>query len=300
MFDRKSFLNRLLNVVWLTVLVIVGVYIYEYLHSVTGKIDEIDYLYISISIVTGVIFTLPAAWILMDYFDGFNIRHSLPVAIFLVFVPALGKYIPGKIWALGSFVLYGKSIVNISAENALVFQIYFQLMSVVSTILLLLAGYVLGYKSMYSVEFLLITVIIILALFVIVTMLKKRVQNTGLKINTEKSFNHLLAFTLQKILRGISLVIFISAFIDIGDHWVVILFSFFAAMQVGVLAFFAPAGLGVTEGAYILILSPVLGPEIAVLVAIISRAWLTALDFILAACGLACKRYYIEKFDKPA
>lgn len=295
MINRKYLLNKLLNVVWLIILVIVGMHIYGYMHSVVDKINEVNYIFVSLSVICGILFSMPSAWILMDYFDRFNKSGSLSAAVFLMFVPALGKYIPGKIWALGSFVLYGKSIANISAENAIVFQIYFQVMSIVSTVLLLVAGYILGYESIYSPRFLLTTVLIIVALFAMVFLLNNRIQKTGLKIRTDRIINHLFAFTLQKILRGISLLIFISAFIDISGSWVEILFSFFAAMQVGVLAFFAPAGLGVMEGAYIFILSPLLGTEVAILVAVISRVWLTALDFVMALTGFVLKKYYFDR-----
>jgi hypothetical protein len=61
--------------------------------------------------------------------------------------------------------------------------------------------------------------------------------------------------------------------------------AFAAAWLVGVLAFFAPGGLGVREAVLVAILRSKIGVEDAVVLAAISRALLTVVDVALAGIG---------------
>jgi len=60
---------------------------------------------------------------------------------------------------------------------------------------------------------------------------------------------------------------------------------FIGSYVAGIIAVFAPGGLGVREAAMVILLSPVTGPAPALLLAIASRLWLVALE-ILTALGV--------------
>lgn len=60
---------------------------------------------------------------------------------------------------------------------------------------------------------------------------------------------------------------------------------FIGSYVAGIIAVFAPGGLGVREAAMVALLSPIAGPAPALLLAIASRLWLVALE-ILAALGV--------------
>jgi len=53
----------------------------------------------------------------------------------------------------------------------------------------------------------------------------------------------------------------------------------------GLLAIFAPAGLGVREGVLMIILPGVIGTEAAIVVSLASRIWFTAAELICAGVG---------------
>lgn len=59
--------------------------------------------------------------------------------------------------------------------------------------------------------------------------------------------------------------------------------AFAAAYVAGYVAIFAPAGVGVREGALIVFLSPVLAPEPAAALAVVARLWTTAVELLPAA-----------------
>ena len=60
---------------------------------------------------------------------------------------------------------------------------------------------------------------------------------------------------------------------------------FIGSYVAGIIAVFAPGGLGVREAAMVILLSPITGPAPALLLAIASRLWLVALE-ILTALGV--------------
>jgi uncharacterized membrane protein YbhN (UPF0104 family) len=58
--------------------------------------------------------------------------------------------------------------------------------------------------------------------------------------------------------------------------------AFIGSYVAGIIAVFAPGGLGVREAALVVLLSPVTGPAPALLLAIASRLWLVALEILMA------------------
>lgn len=58
--------------------------------------------------------------------------------------------------------------------------------------------------------------------------------------------------------------------------------AFAAAYVLGYLALFAPAGLGVREGALVVLLSPTVGPGAAALAAVVARVWTTVVEVVPA------------------
>lgn len=66
--------------------------------------------------------------------------------------------------------------------------------------------------------------------------------------------------------------------------------AFIGSYVAGIVAVFAPGGLGVREAALVLLLSPVAGPAPALFLAIASRLWLVALEIVTALGVLAWHR----------
>jgi len=291
MNNFRMILDKFLTIVWVGVLILVSFKVYEYASPIWQRISNVDIIFVVVGIVVGLFFSMPSVWLLRDYFRRFDKNMSWSIAFFLMFLPALGKYIPGKVWAIGSFVLNSKNLASIAIGDSMVFQFYFQIIGIIATSLLVIAGYFIGYEIIFSIEFLVIFLIILFTCFGLSVVLVRSMKKYQVRIQSDRIWLHVMILIGQKIMRGISLVIFISAFMEINGNVIHILFAFFIAMQIGVLAFFAPAGLGVTEGAYIMTLSSVLGPETAITVALLSRVWSMVLDILLAMAALLVKKY---------
>jgi len=63
-----------------------------------------------------------------------------------------------------------------------------------------------------------------------------------------------------------------------------------AADTLGFLAAFAPAGIGVTEGVFLLVLGPVIGPGVSAIAAVLLRLLRAIMDIVLAAIGFIILR----------
>jgi len=68
--------------------------------------------------------------------------------------------------------------------------------------------------------------------------------------------------------------------------------AFVGSYVAGIIAVFAPGGLGVREAALVALLAPVTGPAPALLLAVASRLWLVALE-ILTALGVLARRPHV-------
>ncbi|KPK65866.1 MAG: hypothetical protein AMK73_01690 [Planctomycetes bacterium SM23_32] len=71
------------------------------------------------------------------------------------------------------------------------------------------------------------------------------------------------------------------------------------AHTAGLLAFFAPAGIGVREGVYLLVLGPLLGPSPAALVAVLARLVDVCGDLIAGGAGLLALRHSPQGLTPP-
>ncbi len=92
----------------------------------------------------------------------------------------------------------------------------------------------------------------------------------------------LLAMT-RKIPGGLAFCAFVAALVDISWFQVPLLICIAAAAGVsGLLAVFAPGGLGIREGVLILLLSDIIGPESAIVVALGWRLWTASVELLCA------------------
>lgn len=102
----------------------------------------------------------------------------------------------------------------------------------------------------------------------------------------------MLALFGQYCLAGFCLWMLARSFTDVGAGTLPLLTSVATlAATVGFLSFFAPGGLGVQEGALIILLDPFIGSSNAAILAVASRFIKTAGEALLAGAGLAMIRW---------
>jgi hypothetical protein len=294
---KKNQLNNLLTTIWLIVLCLASYLIVKDLPTDFWQWETINYTRAGLGIIMGMLFSLPLVWIMADYLALNKLKHASLIAFVLTFLPAIAKYIPGKIWSFWGFILQAKQTANISETDASFFQIYAFLIGLFSSIILTFIGITLlnTFKpSPMLWQINLGAMVLLVASLIAAYLLIKLSHFFNHVINKNKILPHLIIISLQKIGRGFSLILFLSAFLPIKEFSFEIGMAFIIAVQMGILAFFAPAGLGVTEGAYVMLLSDQLTVVVALQIAILARLWQISLDFLLAIFAFVFKVFWLK------
>ncbi len=236
-----------------------------------------------------------------------QLDYSAGALLRCYFLPALGKYLPGKVlFVLGRIELLRKLGVSRS-EASLLFALETASLIIVaafvSSLLLISFSGVEGYSGYIS--FLAVAGIVILVC--VWTLRKTRLANGEKALDKDNKLSRAVDFLMLNpvavikllanhlllwLMYGLAGILLSSAFIDIQSLSVLgqlgIGSAFVAAWLFGMLAVFTPGGLGVREGSLVICLSPFMGEAEASVLAILMRLiWTFAeLSFVLVASVL--------------
>lgn len=222
------------------------------------------------------------------------------------FYSQLGKYLPGKVWLLlERFYFYeskGKSKKLISTA------LYFEMVTMT------LSGVIIFFASLFlfkKIPFFFQGVstgwfyfLFLPTFFLLYPQLLEKIINWFLKrfnrepITLAISYLNILEIlfvcTLAWLVGGVGFYLFIYSIYPIPSQY----FLFFTgalavSSTIGLIAFFAPAGIGVREGALVYLLTSLIPASIAVILSIITRLWMTFIEI-----GLIGVIYLLSRFRK--
>lgn len=216
---------------------------------------------------------------------------SLPETIKIRIYSEFGKYIPGKVFIYG-IVLFSYEKRNISMKKIAICSFQELVISTLATILISLISIVLANISEFGGYKLFLIFILILCLFILHPKVLLNISNFFFKllkkepIETPFSFGHtlfiLILYIMNWFIFGLSFYFFINSIIDFSLNNLLFSTGAFALSALaGFLAVFAPAGLGVREGALIFLLSFAIPATVASIISIASRVWLTLADIFI-------------------
>jgi len=249
-----------------------------------------------------------AALILGRVMNGLNCRFLLAAMGFaipvrrvlpIVWVASIGRYIPGKVAVVGgALVMLVRAGVRLPAAMAALF---------LSTALMMLTG------LMAAIPLLFMpvmrqrwpagpTVALVALCIGVVCLLPPvflRLCNCVMRILKRPPlpdrmhmgpFAGSLAMTVGRIvLQGVALWLATRSFMPIAASQIPYMIAVAAlASTIGFLAIFAPAGLGVHEGIYLITLKSLLGPHVGLLV-VLFRLFQLVADIIMAGLGVALR-----------
>ena len=222
------------------------------------------------------------------------------------FYSQLGKYLPGKIWLLLSrFYFYeskGKSRGNISVA------LYLEMVTmIVAAGLIFLAVLIFHQEIEFFTSWGQYGWLVLLSLFGLAFLHPKVLQkilNWVLvrwkrePISLSISYAHILwilfVCILSWIVGGIGFYLFIGSVYPVASQYILFLTGALAASSMlGLIAIFAPSGLGVREGALVYLLSFVMATPVAVIISILTRIWMTLIEI-----GLIGVIYLFRKFQR--
>lgn len=210
------------------------------------------------------------------------------------FYSQLGKYLPGKFWLLlERFYFYeskGKSKKLISTA------LYFEMVTMIlSGVIIFFASLFLFTKIPFFFQggptgwfyFLFLPTIFLLhpqLIEKIINWFLKRFkrETITLTISYLNILEILFVCTLAWLVGGVGFYLFIYSIYPIPSECFLFLTGALAiSSTIGLIAFFAPAGLGVREGALVYLLTSLIPPPIAVILSITTRLWMTLIEIAL-------------------
>lgn len=218
---------------------------------------------------------------------------SLSKSMALLYLPVLGKYLPGKVWSVvGAMWLFHQQ--GIPRTTSAICIIGTMLCSVAAggLVSLILDG---GGVPPAIRVLLAAGVIIALTLFLRSHAFRKLSEGlvrrwshvaAAMTIGSTSLLHAVMVNASAWVLSGAGFVCLIRTSHSVNPSDVPRIIAIFAFAQVmGFLALFAPAGLGIREGLLVAGLAPITGEGPAVLIAALARLWQTLLELLLAAFG---------------
>jgi glycosyltransferase 2 family protein len=207
------------------------------------------------------------------------------------FFSQLGKYLPGKIWLLlGRFYYYesrGKSKKSISVA------LYFETVTVIIAGGLIFLAALIFHREIrlfYSWRHpgWLILLFLLGFIFLHPRVLQKILNWTLVQLKREPislsiSYSDILLILfvciVSWIIGGIGFYLFVDAVYPVAPRYILFLTGALAiSSTLGLIAIFAPSGLGVREGALVYLLSLMMATPVAVIIAVLTRIWMTLIE----------------------
>lgn len=217
-------------------------------------------------------------------------------ALRLWFAAGLAKYIPGTVWQfVGWFYLAQREGVSgVVAGTSIVIT---QALSALAGTLLAIAAFAASGSKDAVGQLLPILLIIPAGLIVLQPRLVETVLNWGLTrlgrqpVHFNLTFRDLAAifvfYLLSYVFWGLALFLFANALTPLPwKDFAPFLGVFPAAYALGLIAPFAPAGLGVREGTLTYLLSFFVPLPIATIIALLARPWMMSVELVGAALSL--------------
>jgi uncharacterized membrane protein YbhN (UPF0104 family) len=244
------------------------------------------------------------AWYLITLKLGIALSFRETVSSW--FYSQSGKYLPGKVWLLLSrFYLYaskGKS------KKAISVALYFEIVSVVMAAELIFLASLIFFREIQAfhtegwVGWLVL--LFFLALIFLHPRVLQKILNWILVLLRKEPITLSISYldilwilsvsTLSWIIGGIGFYLFVDAIFHVPLSHILFLAGALAFSSIlGLIAIFAPGGLGVREGALVYLLSYVMPGSVAVIISILARLWMTLIEI-----GLIGMIYLLGQFRK--
>ena len=224
------------------------------------------------------------------------------------FYSQLGKYLPGKIWLfLGRFHFYesrGKS------KKAISIALYLETVTIIMGAGLIFLAALIFHREIrlfYSWRHpgWLVLLFLLGFIFLHPRVLQKilnwalvhfKREPVSLSISYSDVLWILFVCIVSWAIGGIGFYLFVDAVYPVAPQYILFLTGALAiSSTLGLIAIFAPSGLGVREGALVYLLSLMMPTPVAVIISILTRIWMTLIEI-----GLIGMVYLISRFQKES
>lgn len=236
-------------------------------------------------------FTLASLWHYITKLNGCSIKYDKAVTSYLYSI--LGKYIPGKVFMLAARLTYYKEEDAPLSKVTVCFLIE-NVCTLLGAAMIFLVSLFFFPNDLLS-DYMWLTVLLIVAFFVCI---HPKVINFFLRIAGKLLKKDLtIPMSYPQMLKAV--LLFIGNWLIVGAGFIILVKSIYPELLasqmlycagvwgisaiMGILALFAPSGLGVREGIIVAALSLIMPVEYAVVVSVVSRLWQTIPELVLVA-----------------
>ena len=254
-------------------------------------------LLLAASFVLLLVFHLPLygyAWKLILRALGAELPLRRSIAIFAV--AQIGKYAPGKVWfTLGRMSLAkNEGIAEDRTMVSVIIELAFALLA--ATGLFGLAVLLIPHEQIPRAAYLLF-LLAPLSLAAVYPPILNRIIHSALarlkrplfqlQMSYPRVLGILVLYALDWALQGVCCFVLINSFYPLPlSRLPVLLGGYAMSWMLGFLVLIAPAGLGIREGVYTVILRTVMPEPIAIVSALITRVWMTISEAVMAGISL--------------
>ncbi len=230
---------------------------------------------------------------------GLGVSLSFLKALKIIFYSQLGKYLPGKIWAIVGRMYFCQQL-GVSASKAFISVVLEMALTIISGMFIFLVGLSIfpGFRIHIN-PFLLMIVVIILFIVIhprvftrIINIFLQLVKKGPIRIdlNFSQICGMMLYYCLMWLSLGIAFYFLINSTTFIALSTIPILAgSFSISTTIGAMALFVPGGLGVRESVLALLLSNFFPISLAILLSVLSRIWISFGELILVGISTRIK-----------
>jgi hypothetical protein len=272
--------------------------------------DEIHFSlpYLALSYVVLIFCHFPLfGWLWQTILRSLEVRMPLLPATVITVVSNVGKYLPGKVWFTVGRMSFAE---RYGASEAKV------VLSVVMEIAItLLGGLVLFAFAVLFIPRSLVPrgaygffALIPICLALLYPPVLNRLLAPVLRLARQPHFELRLSYLrllgmlgiclLDWLAQGMGSYLLINSFYPLPLAKLPVLLGAYAiSWMIGFLVLVAPAGLGVREGIYTVILKTVIAGPVAIITALVTRVWMTAGELIAALAGFVYLRAISRRTD---
>jgi uncharacterized membrane protein YbhN (UPF0104 family) len=244
------------------------------------------------------------AWYLISLKLDIAVSPSETLKIW--FYSQLGKYLPGKIWVFLSRFHFYRS--RGQSEKAISVAIYLETVTMVVPAGLIFLAALIFYRDMRPLYFWLQSEWLILPFLLGFASLHPWILQKVLNwiliqfkrepVSLSFSYSDILCVLLVCVLSwlsgGVGFYFFVDSVFPVGPQYILFLTGALAfSNTLGLVALFAPSGLGVREGALVYLLSSMMVTPVAVIISVLTRIWMTLIEI-----GLIGVVYLLDKIGK--
>jgi hypothetical protein len=263
-------------------------------------------LYLVASFVVLIFIHFPIyGWLWQAILGTLDARIPVWKAAAITALSCIGKYAPGKVWFTLGRMSFAKRE-GVPEAKSLLSVVLEITVTLLAGIILLGIAILLVPRSQVPARVYYLFLMIPLCLIALYPPVMNWLLRTGLKLLRLPLFEwRLSAGGLSKVLgicmldwlaQGIGSFLLVRSFYPVAlSQLPVMLGGYAVSWMIGFLILITPAGLGVREGIYTLILKTVMPEPVAIISAIVTRVWITLGELTAAVIGFALLRSSLRR-----